>query len=312
MDIKNRKIDIFDVYTCEDMDSFIYVEISDKTKLFDTLFAFFFSEITLFEHFRTANEPLYEPTIRNYVSLYKNLKLFIDEENVAHIKVESITDEIRDILDKEGMLKIEGEHTYIIRNDKVGKIGEYLFSILLEKYYDCDCIIPKTRLTTDPNMNVYGIDTLHYSRKNRSIMFGESKFTTSLESGVSLLKESLVSYETQLRDEYTLILSNKFLKLNVINEMYGNEIGLCMTFEKFLEEAKIDKIGIPLFVAHGGTVDDKETIFKKLNTIKRTKFFGKDTVYTIISLPVISKSEILKRFTEKTTEMLGEIYERAR
>jgi hypothetical protein len=289
------------------MSSFIYSEISSEDKMYDALFSFFFSKETLYDHFRAGNEPLYEPTQRNFVSLYRNLHNFIDDENIITEKADKLSEEALKIMKDEGMVKIEGDSVFIIRNDKVGKIGEYLFSILLEKYFDCDCIIPKTKLITDPNMSVYGIDTLHYSQKNKIIMFGESKFTMTLASGVHLIKESLKNYEKQLKDEYTLVLSNKFLNLNIIPQTYGNEIGVCISFEKFLEEAKIDKIGIPLFVAHGDYGDNIQEIFSKINSFERVNFFGKETLYTIISFPVLSKEKVLRWFTIRINEMLGEL-----
>jgi hypothetical protein len=298
--------DIFDIYTHDDMSVYIYVEITNKKKMYDDIFDYFFNEITVFDHYKLSNDVLYEPSKRNYKSLYNNLRLFIDDHNIDEYPISMLTSELEILLEEEGILEQKNTDTFYVRNDKAGKIGEYILSILLEKYFDCICIIPKSRLITDRNMSVFGIDTLHYSKSKKMLMFGESKFTKNLDSGIGLIKQSISGYEKQLQEEYVLILSNEFLKLKVINELYENQIGFCMTFEQFLKETETEKIGIPVFITHGEDIDH-EKIITKLEKLDRLSFFGVDTLYTIISLPIISKSEILEAFTKRLSDALGEI-----
>ena len=52
------------------------------------------------------------------------------------------------LVDEAGNLKVQ--------NDKVGKIGEYTFHLLLNNYFGLDCVLPKFRCTTDRNMSVFG------------------------------------------------------------------------------------------------------------------------------------------------------------
>ena len=310
IEIKKVTIDIYDIYCHKDMNVYVYIEIADKKKMFDELFNFFFSEKTLFDHFKFSNQVLYEPTSKNYVSLYKNLSLFIDEHNVEKHPISILTTDLEKILCDEGILENRDKDSFYIRKDKAGKIGEYILSVLLEKYFECSCIIPKSKLTTDRNMSVFGIDTLHYSKPKKMLMFGESKFTKNIDTGISLIKQSIRDYEKQLQDEYVLILSNEFLQLNIINDVYKNEIGLCMKFEQFLKETKTEKIGVPIFIAHGTEIDHAQ-IIEKLDKLERLYFFGVETIYTIISLPVVSKEELLESFTIKINEMLGELYGKA-
>jgi hypothetical protein len=61
-----------------------------------------------------------------------------------------------------------------------------------------------------------------------------------------------------------------------------------------------------VFITHGEDIDH-EKIITKLEKLDRLSFFGVDTLYTIISLPIISKSEILEAFTKRLSDALGEI-----
>ena len=72
------------------------------------------------------------------------------------------------------------------------------------------------------NMSIFGIDELFLAED--MILFGESKVSINLQNGIKLIKESLKEYEKQIKDEYQLVLSNRF---------YGDK--LQGFFEKLVE-----------------------------------------------------------------------------
>ncbi|MEQ8192657.1 MAG: Hachiman antiphage defense system protein HamA, partial [Candidatus Eremiobacterota bacterium] len=190
-----------------------------------------------------------------------------------------------------------------VRLDKMGKIGEYIFCNLLSEYFGFDCIIPKVHLTTDPNMNVYGIDTLFYSYENDMILFGEAKLSKSLANGTGLINKSLKTYEQQIRDEYTLMLSNRFLRNNmgIFGDKYAGVVELCLSIEDFIEKADVKKIGIPIFISHG-TDTTPNDIFIELNKIRKESMFGIATIYIAISLPIFDKNKMIAVFTQGIAE----------
>lgn len=71
-------------------------------------------------------------------------------------------------------------------------------------------------------------------------------------------------------------LSKEFL------DVFKDHTDICMTFEEFVKSARIEKICVPAFIAHGNSEKDNniETYLKKMNTnIMRRKYFGLDTEY---------------------------------
>lgn len=201
-------------------------------------------------------------------------------------------------------------HTTPFMDFTVHKLGEFIFCNLLSEYFEFDCIIPKVHLTTDPNMSVYGIDTLFYSSTQDMILFGESKLSKSLTNGIGLIEKSLKEYEKQIIDEYTLILSNRLLKncMGSFIEIYGDAIEISLTISDFISQAKVKKIGVPIFIAHGMETDTND-IFTKLKSISNPAFLGLDTYYIIISLPIVDKGKMIAAFTHGIAEKRNE-YER--
>lgn len=109
-----------------------------------------------------------ELSLEDYNEIYNRLINFVDFEKI--INVAELEQPIIDILDDE--LEKDSQD---IRKDKWGRIGEYVFNIILDTYFNLDCIIRKFALSTSRNMPVYGIDTLHCSLKDKIIFFGRIK-----------------------------------------------------------------------------------------------------------------------------------------
>ena len=307
--IINEKYECFDVYKCSSCHTLFHVAIEEKNTFYRHMFDFFFSNEKLLRYVEHKTTLHFKPTKENYTALYLHLQMYLDQENIEK-KDSELNEIVKEVLIAEEEIE-EKDGILYVRKDKIGKIGEYIFSCILYDYYEFDCIIPKILLTTDPNMNVYGIDVLFYSAKEDLLMFGESKFCKNLENGTKLIKESLKDYEKQLRQEYVCVLSQRLYKtlFHKFGDIYGEELTKSISMDEFIENAGIKKIGIPIFIAHG-TELNPEVIINKLKTIKIDKMLGKEVALIVISLPVIDKRECIAYFTEYIRERLDEYNEK--
>lgn len=271
----------FTVFQFKSASTFIHVKLSDDESFYSSLFDYFFDEERLLSYIQNISSVDFKPTKNDYIVLNRALYRFIDEYNKSVGKALNDSEEIAES-----------------RNDKLGKIGEYLLSIILSEYYKFNCIIPKLNLVTDNNMSVYGIDTLFYHPDARMLVFGESKVCKKLEYGITQIKKSLLTYEKQIKEEYILVLSNRFMNKHKEFELeFGDVMDECMTIAEFIKRGNINKIGIPLFIAHGTEIKP-EIILNRLQGFDTKSLFGIETVYFIISLPVFSKENMAKYFTK--------------
>ncbi|HFR3707223.1 TPA: Hachiman antiphage defense system protein HamA, partial [Streptococcus suis] len=226
-----------------------------------------------------------------YVKLYKNIQYFLNEE-LMKIPIVDLDDELGRILSEEYECLKDSDDKFLIKQDK---IGEYIFHLILTRYFGYRCIIPKFRVTTDRNMSAFGIDTLFFDDEKNEILFGEAKFSKKLKNGVSLVNRSLKDYEQNIKEEYLLVLSNENFNLNssFLNK-YKEKIEICRTFEDFIKESNINSIVIPIFIAHGdGNKEKIEKFLDRLNSINSNKMLGLETKYLLISLPVIDKEKFV-------------------
>ena len=228
------------------------------------------------------------------MSFYKNIQYFLNEE-LMKIPVVDLDDELKRILGEEYECLRDSDGKFLIKQDKIGKIGEYIFHLILTRYFGYKCIIPKFRITTDRNMSAFGIDTLFYDDEKSEILFGEAKFSKKLKNGVSLVNRSLIDYEQNIKEEYLLVLSNENFNLNsnFLNK-YKDKIEVCRTFEDFIKESNINSVIIPIFIAHGdGNKEKIEKFLDRLNSVNSNKMLGLETKYLLISLPVIDKEKFV-------------------
>lgn len=294
MDITKIDFNDFNVYCLDECHSFYHVEIKEEC-FYEKMFDYFFDETRLLRYIENKTSIKFKPTLVNYVTLYKNLSKFIDEENCIPLPKDEQA--ILDIINEEYKI-IEENGEKKIRLDKIGKIGEYIFCNLLSEFFKFECIIPKLQLLTDPNMNIYGIDTLFYSPANKMILFGESKVSKSLDNGIALINKALTNYQKQVDVEFDLVLSNRWYKNNLgsFEKELGDVVEISLSMSKFIARAGIKTIGVPLFIAHGGK-DNLQDIMSKLKKIKKINLYGLETVYISISLPLIDKEKFFKIFT---------------
>ena len=299
----------FNVYKNQDKFSFVHIELNNPEKFYLKLFEQFFDYSKLLEYCENQKGIVFEKNKQNLSNLFVNLELFIDQENEILLE-ENLEDNVKQICIKEKFLDFK-DGKYYIRKDKIGRMGEYIFSNLLSDYFNFDCVIPKVCLATNRNMSVYGIDTVFYSSEKDLLLFGESKFTTTLDSGIELINKSLENYESSIKNEFKYIFKNSNFNIKNYPEKLHKITKEVIDFEELIEQANIKNIGIPIFIVHG---IDSETnkIFEKLSKIKKTKFFNLNTTFFLISLPVIDKETLTNIFTEEIKKLKDSLHEEYR
>lgn len=306
--IVKRTFENFDVYQYEDNNTFIYADFNDKYRFLDGLTDYILSEDNLLNYAHRISKVTFTPTKKNYIKLYKNIGAFLNSE-LETLTVDDVTDEIRTILGEEYKLT-DNKGKLTVQKDKIGKIGEYIFHILLTNYFQLDCIIPKFRCTTDRNMSVFGIDTLFFNSSKNMIFFGESKVCNSLSNGITLVNRSLLDYENQISEEYRIVLSDTdvFIKSPIFMDIFEEHASISISFDEFIKNAHITDIGIPIFIAHGdckgNTAQDFLNSLK--NGIQRREFFGLDTKYIAISFPIVNKTDFVKILIRKLVNKSNE------
>lgn len=305
----HEQFDVFTVYKLESASSFLYVDCSDATVFMEGLADYILSETNLLNYANALTPIEFKATPYIYKKLYMTLSSFLNAE-MELLTFDNVTQEIRDVLDNEYTF-VNSAGELLIQKDKIGKIGEYTFHLLLTNYFKLHCIIPKFRCTTDRNMSVFGIDTLYLNPATHTIYFGESKVSKNLDNAIKLVNRSLQDYEEQIYEEYKLVLSNDeafHLSAEFI-EIFKEHTDVCISFSEFIKAANIDNICIPIFLAHG---NDKysnkiEDFLHQMNQrIKKRDFFGLNTSYLLISLPIIDKTKMMNVLMRKVVKKHNE------
>lgn len=284
----------FKIYNDQDKYSFLYANFDDENKFLTGLVSYIFDEENLLFYSELSTGLKFNPGKREYVQLYKNIQYFLNEE-LMKLPIVDLDEELEKILNEEYECSKNYNGKVLVGLDKIGKIGEYIFHLLLTRYFGYRCIIPKFRTITDRNMSAFGIDTLFYDDKKSEILFGEAKVSKKLVNGVTLVNSSLKEYEQNIKEEYLLVLSNDNFKLNSsFLSRYKDTIDVCRTFEDFVKESNITSIVIPIFIAHGdGNTDKIESFLDRLNSVNTDEMLGLETRYILISLPVIDKEKFV-------------------
>ena len=294
--MEKENFEKFHVYINKEYNCFIHININDSKLFYKEIFDYFFSENLLLKYIENKSSVHFEPTVIHYTTLYKKLSTFIDKENWESLSPNTEKDLLS--IDPTEYTIIEENGIKKIRIDKIGKIGEYIFSNILSEYFGFQCIIPKLNLITDYNMNVFGIDTLFYCPKDKLILLGESKVCKNVYNGIQLINASLKNYQSQVDSEFELILSQRIYKeqFGKFGLDFGEKIEMSLSMSEFIKKADIKKICIPIFIAHGETTDVKE-IFDEFSKTKKIGLYGIETKYIFISLPLIDKKEFANFIT---------------
>lgn len=307
-DIEIKDFENFKVYCYENDHTFLYADFPDKDIFLDGLCDYIMTENNLLNFAKRTSKIDFNPSVKHYKKLYDNISIFLNQE-LETLEIDEVTDEIKDVLGEEYNF-IDDNGVLLVQKDKVGKIGEYIFHILLTNFFELDCVIPKFKCITDRNMSVFGIDSLFLDATNKRIYFGESKFSKNINNGITLVNKSLVEYEQQIKEEYRIILSNDdtFIKAEIFAEIFQDSLDVCVSFEDFLNVSDISSIGIPIFIAHGEHVEKgAEYYLKRLREgLKKKDVFGMETIYIGISFPVVSKAEFVEKIIMKAVNKSDE------
>lgn len=299
-----KSFDQFSVYEDSPSSSFVYADF-DKEDVFMNGFAdYILSEDNLLNYANMLAPIKFTPDKRKYKKLYSTISTFLNKD-LELLSFNNVSGKVLDVLGKEyKFIDINGET--LLQKDKIGKIGEYIFHLLLTNYYKVQCIIPKFRCTTDRNMSVFGIDALFFDPTSNIVLFGESKVCNDISSAITLINRSFKEYEQQISEEYKLVLSNENFRLSdSFLDAFGEYTSICISFETFIKKSDIKKICVPAFIAHGTKMQDEsiEEYLSLMNTkISRQKFFELDTDYIFISLPIIDKSKMMDTIMKKVVE----------
>ncbi len=279
-----KKFNNFTLYMNGEKNIFIHVDIN-TSEFYKNLFNYFFHEDRILNYISNKTNIKFSSKQEDFVKLYKKINDFIDEENLS-IDLIDFENELKKYIDWENYSK---EELLTLRRDKIGKVGEYIFHNILVDYFNSLCIIPKLNITTNRNMSIYGIDVIFYNPSDNTLMFGESKVSKSLENGIKLVNDSLKNYEHQIFEEYRAILSNNIIPMQNLPQNLKKYINTCIDFKRFVLEANINTITIPIFIAHGEEYEINK-IFEKMNNLKKTTVLDLNIKYIIISLPILDKN----------------------
>ena len=313
--INKKKYNGFDVWSINEGYSFIYADFYDSEKLIDGLTDYIFEENNLLNYARRTSKINFTGDESQFVALYNNISVFLNQQ-LESLEIGEASEELMDVLGEEYALVDENGELKVQR-DKVGKLGEYVFHLLLTDFFQLDCILPKFRYSTDRNMSVFGIDTLFLDTKEKAIYFGESKFSKDIINGIKLVNKSLKDYEQQILEEYKIVLAPEdvFPVSKEFLEIFGESRQVCISFKKLIEVANITTIGVPVFIAHGNGKDKntpEDFINQMLSKIQRKDFFGLDTKYIFISLPVIDKNRFVEVAIKKVVKKQNEYAKQCR
>lgn len=307
--IYQEKFEEFTVYQRDVSRSFLFADFSSPEQFMEGLSNYLLSEGNLLNYANTISPSVFDPTPANYKKVYSTLETFLNAETEL-LSFDQVTKEVKTTLGEEYKF-IDREGKTLLQKDKIGKIGEYAFHLILSKYFKVNCIIPKFRCTTDRNMSVFGIDALFFDPNERAIYFGESKVCKNIENAITLVNRSFLEYEKQISEEYKLVLSNNeaFRLSREFQDAFQQHTEVCISFVDFVKAASITTIYIPAFLAHGNgnEMNTPSSYLDKMNQgITRKQFFGLDTRYLFISLPIISKDKLLDYIMKKVVKKSNE------
>lgn len=293
--MKETQFDVFTVHNINDKYSFLHVDVENEAEFLKNFTEYIFKEENLLKYTNIVIGQDLKLGNREYTALYKEISNFLNKKLEERDSLE-LDEEVEKLLfDQEYIIKDNDTGKLLLQNDKIGKLGEYIFHLLLTNYFEYTCIIPKIKLTTNRNMSVFGIDALFYNEKENELLFGESKFSRNIQGGISLINKSLEGYKESIQEEYLLVISSDNYKLheNFIKK-YSESIQGCISFEEFIEFNKINKITIPIFIAHGEwTKIDIERVMNELDKVNQSEYFGLKTKFILISLPMIDKDKFV-------------------
>lgn len=174
-----------------------------------------------------------------------------------------------------------------------GDLAEYLMSILIDRVTDIETLISKVSLKTSPKMPAFGNDNIYYDYGNDVLYYGESKFYTNVEQAIQVSQKSLLKHASGLEFSFiknhtsTIIAQDGTKRIKVIEELDT----------KSLEDVTIKSIS---FIVNDDIYLKEEYEEKILNSFGNLETINaKSLDIVMIFLPILSKTEFLKYFSER-------------
>ncbi|WP_213526862.1 Hachiman antiphage defense system protein HamA [Paenibacillus cisolokensis] len=262
----------FQVYNLDCSYSFFYIDIKDENNFYSGLFEFVLNEDTLLSYAQGKFGIKFSPSVKHYATLYKELRYYIDSEHIEK-DISDLEEDLATLLKDEYDSETKESGKSVVRLSKIGRIGEYIFHVFLADYFKFECIIPKFKLTTDMNMSVNGIDTLHLAKEEKMILLGESKVTKNLDNGIKLINKSITGYQKELEEEFILVLSNPYLKLDTFRELFGGIEEFCINFSDFIKKLRLIKSAY-LFLLHTEAKQILKISFQSCSSFHVSNYLG--------------------------------------
>jgi hypothetical protein len=255
---------------------------------FTSILNFFFDPQICFQHYcHLFPECDAVPTLKNKVKLYHNLLNLVDTEII------------------DGAYVVDSS---VIRQDKIGKLGDYFLCVLLEQFFKIDCYVDKAKFISNTNSSVHGCDVLYYSKKINELFFGEAKITDELSYGIQEANDSLKVYEKRIVDETHLIL-NSWSDSDLLapfGEDFLEAASCSFTFSEFVKKKSMKGLTIPVFIGHGKEYDPKQ-ILEALGNVTSNVFCGLNTHYLILSLPILSKHDFVLEAKKAIAQLIADL-----
>lgn len=186
-------------------------------------------------------------------------------------------------------------------------LAEIILSKIIEDRFGADVFVTKLAQTTNTNMKVFGIDTLHYNSNENTMFFGESKLTNSVELGIQQHTAELNLMDYKLNEECKLITLRENdirCKLDIVHKI--TKFGRKLTINDNLSILNIKKedlafnIAIVYFIAHGEEFD-YNYVTRKIKDFRKKIKFKNITVYCV-TLPIKNKEDFIKKVEEVISE----------
>ena len=90
------------------------MKMQDTEEFYEKIFDFFFDENRLIKYAESNFHLEFNPTRKNYVTLYKHLQVYIDKFNLESININELEEEIFKVLNEEYQVFNKEGKLYII------------------------------------------------------------------------------------------------------------------------------------------------------------------------------------------------------
>lgn len=213
-------------------------------------------------------------------------------------------EEIEDIVEESGVkkVKIKGIDLKTLKTNVQRKLcmdfcfgifGEMLFYNVAENLLYNKLVISKVQLVTAPNTNAHGSDGVFCDEEKKILYFGESKFTTNLQQGISQALSSMSQCLDRINlDKNFMIIHRKDLKNG-----YGKKIDQHNISEYTCK--------ILIFLLHGEDVDYSKIVKQIENYRNDFQKKLKGLEFIVVSFPIYDK-ECLKESIAQGVENYGQ------